>query len=55
MHGDEVPAGVRFEPDERIETLFGRFPVLQIPTAEAAGFRRDADLATLVRDAVALG
>lgn len=46
---------VRWAPDARIETLFGRFPPLLTPRAEAAGFRPDSDLDTLVRQALALG
>lgn len=43
---------VRWMPDERIESLFGRFPPLVTPRAEAAGFRADADLDALVRQAL---
>jgi len=46
---------VRWAPDERIETLFGRFPPLLTPCAQAAGFRPDQDLDTLVRQALVLG
>jgi hypothetical protein len=46
---------VRWAPDARIETLFGRFPPLFTPRALAAGFRLDSDLDTLVRNALALG
>jgi nucleoside-diphosphate-sugar epimerase len=46
---------VRWAPDERIEALFGRFPRLVTPRAEAAGFRADADLEALVRQALAPG
>jgi len=46
---------VCWAPDARIESLFGRFPPLVTPRAEAAGFRPDSDLDTLVRQAVALG
>ena len=45
---------VRWAPDARIEALFGRFPPLVTPRAEAAGFRPDRDLDTLVRQALAL-
>ena len=40
-------------PQERIESLFGRFPQLATAAADAAGFHRDDDLRTLVRQAVA--
>lgn len=46
---------VRWLPDERIEALFGRFPPLVTSRAQAAGFRPDSDLDTLVRSALALG
>jgi nucleoside-diphosphate-sugar epimerase len=52
VHGTPVEALVRWQPDERIESLFGRFPPLRTPAAEAAGFRADADLEALVRDAM---
>jgi len=42
-------------PDARIEALFGRFPPLLTPRAQAAGFRPDSNLDTLVRQALALG
>lgn len=49
VHGAAVRARVGFEPQERIEALFGRFPPLATPAADAAGFRADEDLAALVR------
>jgi nucleoside-diphosphate-sugar epimerase len=52
VHGRDVKALVTFDPKEEIEALFGRFPPLETPTAEAVGFRSDADLPTLVRQAV---
>ncbi|UUX95123.1 NAD-dependent epimerase/dehydratase family protein [Aquabacterium sp. J223] len=52
VHGTPAEALVRWQPDERIESLFGRFPPLRTPQALAAGFRADADLDALVRDAV---
>ena len=52
VHGTDVKALVRFEPNDRIESLFGRFPPLETPAADALGFRTDIDLATLVRRAV---
>jgi nucleoside-diphosphate-sugar epimerase len=52
VHGTDVKALVRFEPNDRIEALFGRFPPLETPAADALGFRTDIDLATLVRRAV---
>lgn len=55
VYGTPATDLVRWAPDERIETLFGRFPTLLTPRAEAAGFRADADLDTLVRQALAPG
>jgi len=55
MHGERVKTLVSFEPNEAIEALFGRFPLLETPAADAAGFRSDIDLATLVRRAVVSG
>ncbi|HSW20507.1 MAG TPA: NAD-dependent epimerase/dehydratase family protein [Ramlibacter sp.] len=52
VHGTGVKTLVRFEPNERIEALFGRFPPLETPAADALGFRADIDLTTLVRRAV---
>jgi hypothetical protein len=42
-------------PYALIEALFGCFPPLVTPRAQAAGFRPDSDLDTLVRHALALG
>lgn len=55
VHGTPAADLVRWAPDERIEALFGRFPPLLTPRAEAAGFRADADLEALVRQALAPG
>ncbi len=52
VHGPRVREHVRFAPEPRIEALFGRFPPLRTPAAEAAGFRHDGDLATLCRRAI---
>lgn len=54
VHGVPAAELVRWAPDERIEALFGRFPPLRTPRSEAAGFRSDADLDALVRQALAL-
>lgn len=52
VYGTPAADLVRYAPDERIEALFGRFPPLATPAAEAAGFRRDATLDELVRRAL---
>lgn len=45
-------AAPRYEPDARIESLFGAFPALESGPARDAGFAADADLGTLVRRSV---
>jgi D-erythronate 2-dehydrogenase len=49
VHGLQALERVRWAPDERIESLFGRLPPIVTPAAEQAGFRHDGDLPTLVR------
>ncbi|RVU43719.1 NAD-dependent epimerase/dehydratase family protein [Rubrivivax rivuli] len=53
VHGVPAQALVRWAPDARTEALFGRFPPLRTPAAEAAGFVHDGDLPTLLRRALA--
>jgi nucleoside-diphosphate-sugar epimerase len=55
VYGTPAADLVHWAPDARIEALFGRFPPLVTPRAQAAGFRPDNDLATLVRQALVLG
>jgi len=43
---------VCYEPNPRIEALFGRFPPLRTEQAERVGFLRDEDVDTLVRKAL---
>lgn len=43
---------VRYEPDARIEQLFGRLPPLHTARAESAGFRCDPDADRLVANAL---
>lgn len=52
VHGEHVRAHVRFEPDARIEALFGCFPPLTTAAADAAGFVHDGSLTRLVQRAV---
>lgn len=52
VYGDAVRHRVHFQPEERIEALFGRFPPLHTPAADAAGFEHDGTLIRLVRRAV---
>jgi len=51
VHGTNVKTLVRFEPNERIEALFGRFPPLETTAAHGAGFVHDLSLVNLVRRA----
>jgi nucleoside-diphosphate-sugar epimerase len=48
VHGRDVEPLLRYEPDERIEALFGRFPGLTPGLADQAGFGRDRDIDELV-------
>jgi len=52
VYGTPAAELVSYAPDERIEALFGRFPPLAAPAAEAAGFQRDESLDELVRRAL---
>lgn len=52
VHGAQVKHLVQFQPQERIEALFGRFPALDARAAHTAGFASDGALTTLVRRAL---
>jgi nucleoside-diphosphate-sugar epimerase len=43
---------VRYEPDAKLEAGFGSFPPLDATAAEAAGFRNDGSVQTLIRNAM---
>jgi D-erythronate 2-dehydrogenase len=45
---------VTYEPDTALEAAFGAQPPLATPAAERAGFAHDGDIATLVRNALAM-
>ncbi len=45
---------VSYMPDAALEAAFGAQPPLSTPAAERAGFAHDGDLATLVRNALAM-
>jgi hypothetical protein len=47
--GRDVGGLVAYEPDARIQALFGSFGELRTDAAERAGFVRDACLPVLVR------
>lgn len=50
--GSDVHALVRYQPDTRIQTLFGGFGELRTDAARRAGFEPDPDLVSLVRRSV---
>jgi hypothetical protein len=52
VHGDEVLKRVTYTSNPALEANFGRYPPLKTPAAEAAGFKHDGDLPTLVRRAL---
>ncbi|WP_394181361.1 NAD-dependent epimerase/dehydratase family protein [Marinomonas posidonica] len=43
---------IRYEVNPMIETLFGRFPPLETPAADGAGFQHDGELKNLVKRAL---
>jgi nucleoside-diphosphate-sugar epimerase len=45
---------ISYQPDAALEAAFGAQPPLSTPAAEHAGFAHDGDLATLVRNALAV-
>ena len=51
-YGEDRRRLIHHRADLRIESLFGRMPPLLAPRAAAAGFRADADITALLRDAV---
>lgn len=53
VYGTPVDSLITWQPDQRIESLFGRFPTLETPAANNAGFVHDGDLKQLVRQALA--
>lgn len=53
MHGSEVLGRVRYEPNAALQAQFANYPPMRSPTAEAAGFRHDGDLETMIRRALA--
>ena len=53
VRGVDVQPLVAYEPEPRIEALFGAFGELRTEAARASGFAPDASLVELVRRAVA--
>ena len=52
VHGEQVRELVTWKPDKVIQGIYASYPPLQTPQAEAAGFRHDGDVETLVRRAL---
>ncbi|NML47113.1 NAD-dependent epimerase/dehydratase family protein [Ramlibacter sp. G-1-2-2] len=55
VRGEDVSALATWQPEARIEALFGSFPPIVTPAADAAGFRNDGSLENLVRRATQFG
>jgi nucleoside-diphosphate-sugar epimerase len=55
VRGEDVSALASWQPDARIEALFGSFPPITTAAADAAGFRNDGSLEALVRRSTQLG
>jgi nucleoside-diphosphate-sugar epimerase len=52
VHGSDRLGLVSYVSNAALEANFGRYPPLSTPAADAAGFRHDGDLPTLVRRAL---
>ncbi len=52
MFGPDRPGLVSWQPNESVEAGFGRYPLLSTPAADAAGFKHDGNIETLVRNAL---
>jgi nucleoside-diphosphate-sugar epimerase len=52
VHGHDVLDRVSYSSNPALEANFGRYPPSLTPAADAAGFRHDGDLPTLVRRAL---
>jgi nucleoside-diphosphate-sugar epimerase len=53
VYGADARQRITYGTDAALEANFGRYPPLRTPAAEAVGFSSDADLPTLVEDALA--
>ncbi|WP_417223108.1 NAD-dependent epimerase/dehydratase family protein [Amphritea sp.] len=51
-YGTPVDDLIQWQPDERVQALFGSFPTLDTAAADRLGFRHDGDLKQLVRQAL---
>ncbi|HEY2684830.1 MAG TPA: NAD-dependent epimerase/dehydratase family protein [Steroidobacteraceae bacterium] len=52
VYGQQARDKVSFTSNPALEANFGRYPPLHTPAADAAGFKHDGDLKTLVRRAL---
>jgi D-erythronate 2-dehydrogenase len=52
VHGSDVLKRVTYGVNPALEANFGRYPPLETPSAESAGFAHDGNLAELVRRAL---
>jgi nucleoside-diphosphate-sugar epimerase len=52
VYGHDVLQRVSYASNPALEANFGRYPPLFTPAADAAGFRHDGDLSTLVKQAL---
>jgi nucleoside-diphosphate-sugar epimerase len=52
VHGSAVLGRVSYGSNPALEANFGRYPPLRTPAADAAGFKHDGDLPSLVRRAL---
>lgn len=54
-YGEDRRQLVSYQPNEQLEAVFGRFPLLDASAAEALGFRHDGSVEALIRNAMAGG
>lgn len=54
VFGEPRATLVSYQPDANLEALFGRFPPIRTPQAQAQGFRHDGTAELLVRNALDL-
>jgi D-erythronate 2-dehydrogenase len=52
VHGEQVRQLISYKPDPVIQGIYASYPPLLTPQAQAAGFRHDGDIPTLVRRAL---
>lgn len=52
VHGEAVRKLISYKPDPAIQAIYASYPPLLTPEADAAGFRHDGDVLTLVQRAL---